>query len=624
MKNTLYTILFIVISSLAYSQQLIWLGSANNNDFFDEGNWKVENTTTPPAQNTINPNQPINATLILSNVSAEVIANGIINVGNGSLNLTNVNITAEAISGGNLLLNLEAYLNLTSTTAFLNKTNININSGIAWIRTLNLKGAEIENNHLNQIKVNNQSANYTTNLRLDNYYLNGTVIRSNEPTTAPLTIYDEYNIQGGNVSLGVDVVHSGSAIPNNMNNKTKSFILKKGYMATFAISEDGTGKSKNYIASESDLVLNELPTYLVNDISFVRVLPWNWVNKKGVSSATIELNNTWNYLWANTGSSTVSREYAPMAWGAGGANDDADIVLYKSKYKATHVLAFNESDNCNDQSGQYNNLCQTDVAVGFYKNLMKTGLRLVSPSGRENAPFGWLKEFHDKANAQDIRIDVIGVHWYDWGASPATTPNADPLAVFNRFKKYLDDVYKLYKLPIWITEFNANPNRSAATNYGFMQLALPYLESLDYIERYCWFQPSSGVANYYNASGSALTNVGIFYRDQVSTPAIPDTTFSENSNLDIFYNLTSTTIEEIDGLDISIVPNPTQSSFKLSASDIIDSYQIYNHHGQIIMSRNNINANTVNVQIVGQNAGIYFVILRGQNGWKHTKKVIIQ
>jgi hypothetical protein len=624
MKNTLYTILFIVISSLAYSQQLIWSGSANNNDFFDEGNWKVENTTTPPAQNTINPNQPINATLILSNVSAEVIANGIINVVNGSLNLTNVNITAEAISGGSLLLNLEAYLNLTSTTAFLNNTNININSGIAWIRTLNIKGAEIENNHLNQIKVNNQSANYTTNLRLDNYYLNGTVIRSNEPTTAPLTIYDEYNIQGGNVSLGVDVVHSGSAIPNNMNNKTKSFILKKGYMATFAISEDGTGKSKNYIASESDLVLNELPTYLVNDISFVRVLPWNWVNKKGVSSATIELNNTWNYLWANTGSSTVSREYAPMAWGAGGANDDADIVLYKSKYKATHVLAFNESDNCNDQSGQYNNLCQTDVAVGFYKNLMKTGLRLVSPSGRENAPFGWLKEFHDKANAQDIRIDVIGVHWYDWGASPATTPNADPMAVFNRFKKYLDDVYKLYKLPLWITEFNANPNRSAATNYGFMQLALPYLESLDYIERYCWFQPSSGVANYYNASGSALTNVGIFYRDQVSTPAIPDTTFSENNNLDIFYNLTSTNIEEIDGLDISIVPNPTQSSFKLSASDIIDSYQIYNHHGQIIMSRNNINANTVNVQIVGQNAGIYFVILRGQNGWKHTKKVIIQ
>ena len=59
-----------------------------------------------------------------------------------------------------------------------------------------------------------------------------------------------------------------------------------------------------------------------------------------------------------------------MAWGFGGANDDADIQNYKSKYKATHVMAFNESDNCNDQSGQFNNLCDTDVAVSTYKNLM--------------------------------------------------------------------------------------------------------------------------------------------------------------------------------------------------------------------------------------------------------------
>ena len=68
---------------------------------------------------------------------------------------------------------------------------------------------------------------------------------------------------------------------------------------------------------------------------------------------------------------------------------------------------------------------------------MKTGLRLVSPSCRENAPFGWLKEFHDKANAQDIRIDVIGVHWYDWGSNPTNSPFADLQDVFNRFKNLI-------------------------------------------------------------------------------------------------------------------------------------------------------------------------------------------
>jgi hypothetical protein len=168
---------------------------------------------------------------------------------------------------------------------------------------------------------------------------------------------------------------------------------------------------------------------------------------------------------------------------------------------------------------------------------MKTGLRLVSPSGREEAPFGWLKEFHDKANAQDIRIDVIGVHWYDWASSPANSPNADPNAVFNRFKNYLQRVYDLYGLPIWITEFNANPNRSNATNYGFMQLALPYLETLEYVERYAWFQPNSGTADYYDASNTNLTNVGTFYKNQHSTPSVAKAKLSEDNNLDIYYNL---------------------------------------------------------------------------------------
>nr|WP_306455430.1 glycosyl hydrolase [Winogradskyella forsetii] len=308
-------------------------------------------------------------------------------------------------------------------------------------------------------------------------------------------------------------------------------------MVTVAVSEDGTGKSKNYIASEEDLIIDELPEYLMNDISFIRVIPWNWVNKKGRTGPDTELNNTWKYLWSNTGNSSIELEYAPMSWGAGGADDDGDIELYKSKYKATHVMGFNESDNCDDQSGQFANLCDTDVAVNLYKNLMKTGLRMVSPSCRENAPFGWLKEFHDKANLQDIRIDVIAVHWYDWGSGPTNSPNADPQAVFNRFVTYLENVHNLYGLPIWITEFNANPNRSTATNYGFMQLALPYLESLDYVERYVWYQPNSGVADYYDSNGNTLTDVGTFYRDQISISSIPEATLSDDSNLDIYYDL---------------------------------------------------------------------------------------
>jgi hypothetical protein len=64
------------------------------------------------------------------------------------------------------------------------------------------------------------------------------------------------------------------------------------------------------------------------------------------------MDNSWFYRWSNQGLSDLQREYTPMAWGFGAANDDSDIELYKSKYKSTHVLGFNEPDDCEGQSGQ--------------------------------------------------------------------------------------------------------------------------------------------------------------------------------------------------------------------------------------------------------------------------------
>jgi hypothetical protein len=517
-----------------FSQEVIWNGNAADNDFFNELNWENTSTNTALAPETLKFNIPINLDLKIENENQLIISNGIINLGTGSLTITKATIDANAISGGSLIINTAGYIDFDNTNPIQGNTSIELNSGIGWVRTENLTGELILNNHINQIKVNQQTAVYKTNLRLDNYYLQGTVIRSNNANTAPLTIYDTTNLSGNSTTLNIDVVHSENSISNNMNNKTNSFLLKKGFMATFADENNGTGKSKNYIALEQDLIINELPEYLQNNISFIRVVPWNWVAKKGIGGNITGLDESWFYNWGNSGISSLEREYVPMAWGAGGADNDSDITKYKSKHNATHVLAFNESDNCNDQSGQFNNLCQTDVAVGFYKNLMKTGLRLVSPSGRENAPFGWLKEFHEKATAQDIRIDVIGVHWYDWGANPQGTPNENATRVFDRFKTYLKDVYDLYKLPIWITEFNANPNRTNAVNLAFMKLALPYLENLDYVERYAWFQPVSDVADYFDSSNN-LTNVGAFYKNQNSTPAIPENTVKNDNNLDIYY-----------------------------------------------------------------------------------------
>jgi trimeric autotransporter adhesin len=185
-----------------------------------------------------------------------------------------------------------------------------------------------------------------------------------------------------------------------------------------------------YIASESDLLVDNLDVGLQANVSFIRVVPWNWTTKKG-TGGFFDMNPGWYYNWNNNQSSKPNTEYVPMAWGASGTFPAAINQMIQNQ-KATQVLGFNESDNCSGQSGQYNNLCQPAVAVGFYESLMSTGLRLGTPAPRENGPTTWLRDFAAIAKEKNVRFDFVAVHWYDWGNNPKTTPNADPQQIFKQ------------------------------------------------------------------------------------------------------------------------------------------------------------------------------------------------
>ncbi len=541
MLKQLLFILGVILPVTMSAQDYVWTGAGGTHDFFDESNWQDPVSDENPVSGAIDPGLNIDLSLVVEDVSQTIVASGDISIGSGSLSIAGASLSGTTFSHGDLFIHEEGYVLFSGSTPLGSTVKIDFQRGLGWVKLPEMIPADLLNNHQASFLISGNAASYPDNIRIDNYYDGGALVRPNLSSLAPLTIYDEQALQGNQSSVSVDDVHSGSAIPGNLNNSIASFALKRGFMATLARNDDGTGISKVYIASEEDLVLSELPENLKNSISFIRVIPWNWVSKKGIGGNVTGLDETWHYNWSNAGVSNIERENTPMSWGKGGADDPSDIELYKSKYKTAHVLAFNESDNCEDQSGQYGDLCNTDVAVATYENLMKTGLRLVSPSGRENAPFGWLKEFYDKATAQNVRIDVIGVHWYDWGSNPKNSPNADPQQVFNRFKNYLQQVYDLYQLPIWITEFNANINRTTSVNKAFMELALPYLESLDYVERYAWFEPFSDVADYYNGNGN-YTDVGLFYKNLNSMPSIPEPTLNSTNNLDQNFSSDDTAI----------------------------------------------------------------------------------
>jgi hypothetical protein len=549
-----FTLIFL-IGFYANAQNIVWTGNAANNDFFDEGNWKNATTNTVLASGALNPGVAINLPLKVSKSATAITANGIINLGTGSLEIDASTVAAPSLSSGIVTIAEGGYINLSDASPLANNVQINFTSGIGWIRTANYKGSAVLSNNLAQIKVNNNAAIFQTNLRLDNYYANGCVIRANIGTTAPLTVFDGINSLGNPALIAINTIHSGSTIAGGMNNKIKSFVLKRGFMVTFAVEEDGTGKSINYIASEDDLIINTLPKTLLNSISFIRVSPWNWVTKKGITDLKpngideieTNLNPTWVYNWGSNLTSTTDVEYAPMSWMYTGADDAADINLYVNKYNSTHVMGFNEPDACEGQSGQYPSgptplkLCNPDIAVKYYKNLMKTGMRLVSPGCREEGANdnGWLEQFITKAKAQDVRVDAIAVHWYDWGSDPKVNVNHTATQIFNRFKSYITKVYEVHKLPIWITEFNANPARSNAVNAAFLNLALPWLESVSYVERYVWF-PYDTNTHYYGyddltetQTNTTNTAVGTSYKNHVSSPSIPVSALNASSNLNV-------------------------------------------------------------------------------------------
>ena len=126
------------------------------------------------------------------------------------------------------------------------------------------------------------------------------------------------------------------------------------------------------------------------------------------------------------GQALGEREYVPMSWGAGGERDEA-LPDYLAMDQVTHLLGFNESDNCNDQSGQYGNpkLCNVHHRR---RPLQEPAESRATPripgnarGGAQNKN-GWLNQFITQCEDADIRIDFIALHWYDWESSPKTTP----------------------------------------------------------------------------------------------------------------------------------------------------------------------------------------------------------
>lgn len=218
--------------------------------------------------------------------------------------------------------------------------------------------------------------------------------------------------------------------------------------------------------------------------------------KRGIGGGGIELANAanarWYYNWGNTPPAEVtsgafSGEWVPMIWSAnsGSIQGKIDTILgYASNLGVDHVLGFNEPD----RAEQANMTVADSIALWDIMDdqFSSAGIKLVSPAADQD----WMDDFMNQANALNLTVDAVALHWYG-------TPNINnPTATANGFLSRVDSLYSRYNKPIWITEFagmdwgvnDITSEQLIAFNEAFLAVVVPGLESRSYVERYAWWQ----------------------------------------------------------------------------------------------------------------------------------------
>ena len=205
---------------------------------------------------------------------------------------------------------------------------------------------------------------------------------------------------------------------------------------------------------------------------------------------------TWWYAWGGSGKGTEGYEFVPMAKGNRQPVGSSELSQV-SDSTAKCLLGFNEPERTSQ-----GNLTVAQ-AIEAWPLLVKFAeekkLRLGSPSVSSDGGGGaWMREFMEQAQRKKLRIDFVTAHWYR---------SADAGAV----EDWLKELNANYKRPVWVTEFNGMySSADEAGQVQFLKGALRALERQRFVERYAYFNPSSGKAAL--LKDSELTRLGEVYR----------------------------------------------------------------------------------------------------------------
>ena len=292
------------------STYLYWVGGSST-DFFDEANWRegkrkvqqgagVETPCGPgvsmkfvicrgdedpdrdkiPKAGTLEPGTPIPYNMVISGAAVQLTAPLVFSCLDKGLTLDQAQLLIGSGLSGTLHLSNESTARVQGGS-FPAGLRISLEDQASWVYFDQLNPLETAALPLSSWMVRLTVPGSASELLMKQYYQQGAVVRISPEGFRPLEVFSQSGFEGSVAKVGIDTIYAAGTIPGGLNNAIRSFKLKRGYMATLAVNGNGTGKSQVFIAADKDLEVTDLPLSLSGEVSFIRVLPWNWVTKKG-------------------------------------------------------------------------------------------------------------------------------------------------------------------------------------------------------------------------------------------------------------------------------------------------------------------------------------------------------
>lgn len=396
-----------------------------------------------------------------------------------------------------------------TTTGLLNITNTK-----AWIIFDHVHPSKVISTYLRYIRLNGRKVTNGSNVRVA-IWLDGAAVIPWTSSETVFTGYTEVGFGGKEVKLR----NRNTTTLGANSNTLRSFVLRRGYMATLASGENGSGYSRVYVADHSDIVVDALPEQLDRRITSVNIRPWQYVGKKGwcskqktesIHDQMDRLNATWFYTWSADRETTADHEFVPIRqhlyW--------PSLEQINGLTASTHVLSFNEPEHAEQHSS---NKCDCGGVIDSWKATTKTpdltesGMRIGSPAPTD---MSWLYEYIGHCDDMTYRCDFVAIHAY-WGPNEANGYSA----WYNKLK----EIYETTHRPIWITEWAygaswtseswpSNYNEQLEKNRAAIMDIVDMLERCVYVERYSYYQWDTSSRRFINDDGW-MTPAGRVYRD---------------------------------------------------------------------------------------------------------------